>query len=240
MKFSLMTPTRGRIKLLSNFLASVEEKTKFKNNVEVLIVYDDDDEQTKAWEETIRGGYDMPVKIFSVPRSENFNRDYYNFLAAKSTGNYLMICNDDCEFVTEGWDVIAAKKIEEKMWRDRIAYIRFGDGETDENRERWQRGKNYACFPLITREAYKHFGEVLNEQFVNWGADIFLWEVFNSANRIIDVPEVEVIHRSFHTHRRERDDLNRRVEEIYRKYEKTEKPALHLYLDKMWRGINGN
>lgn len=240
MKYSLMTPTRERIKLLNNFLSSVEETVSDFNNVEVLLAYDNDDEQMKVHAERIKNDYKIDIRLFSVDRSGNFNRDYYNFLASKSTGDYLMICNDDCMFVTKNWDEIASKQIEAKMWRDRIAYIQFNDGEMEEYRKIWQRDKDYGCFPLVTKEVYRALGEVLCDKYVNWGADIFLWEVFRNANRIIKVPDVDVIHCSHHTNRRERDDLNRRVEILYKANEKEPKPSLHEYLDKIWGVINGH
>ena len=49
MKFSLFLNSRLRTNLLRNFLSSVDEMTFDKNNIEILIKYDNDDELTHAF-----------------------------------------------------------------------------------------------------------------------------------------------------------------------------------------------
>ena len=127
MNFSLIFPTRERPELLTNLLQSLDDNTSNKKEVEILIAKDKCDE-TDVW--SIVKKFDkLNISVYEVDRSTNFSRDYYNFLARQSSGNFIWALNDDVEFPQKFWDITLNSELELYLRNkpDRIVYCMTGD-----------------------------------------------------------------------------------------------------------------
>ena len=196
MNFSLITPTRRRIGKLTNFLNSVLYKTKDKDNIEVLIAYDSDDEWTANIKEALLHDFSsINLKMTEYPRSTNLH-SYYNQLYKISQGKTLITLNDDSMFLTQDWDSIAQKKIDDYLVRfpDGIYYGMIDDLLLS------RRHGRYCCFPFISRKIVEVIGHLQNELFSWGGADIYLGNIVHAIDRVIDIKGVQIDHMSPHNH----------------------------------------
>lgn len=240
--WSLIFPSRDRIRLLTDLLNSIQKTAKDINSVEVLVVIDDDDKVSIKSSSFLMEQFPF-VQFHRVERAWNFSTQYYGHLAEKSKGKYIQALNDDCVFCTPEWDLLADRAFGEAEGRfnSRIIYGGCDDGLSEGHRK-WASGSSgasdelygYSCFPTITRAAYLALGYYFHEAFTTWGADIHLYQIFKLNGRAIPLP-YKVDHISHHTHKRERDDLNKRVEELSSftwSFRETEAERLKQILDK--------
>lgn len=177
---------------MTTFLSLMQRSIKFKDEAEIVVGFDGDDENTieciPMWEKLFP---DLDIRWVEFEQSDHLN-SYYNMLAELSTGEYLCICNDDTEYMTPKWDEIIYEKT------DDVRYLR-GD-----------EGTKFACFPILTRKAYEALGYVFHPKYYNWTADMALYDAFNSVGKVFNVP-IEILHNSYHESRRVRDDINYKV-----------------------------
>lgn len=108
---SILLPARGRPKNLSASIESLRCLANDPSAVEVLVALDDDDHSLQDEVEILRC-FDV-AGVFNQVAFECGQRlgyskmhEYYNRLAAASSGDWLVIWNDDIEMVTRGWDVL--------------------------------------------------------------------------------------------------------------------------------------
>ena len=99
-------------------------KTSSFEDVEILINYDNDDEETNLFKNRI---FNSNVKFFSGARPHSLHTTI-NKMARQSQGRFLIGVNDDIEFLTEGWDEIILDKVEsfksEKQIKDDVIYCK--------------------------------------------------------------------------------------------------------------------
>lgn len=186
-KISMILPTRKRINLLINLLKTIRQTTFDISNIEVIIGYDNDDKIT-------RFSKDMIEKEFKFSKFIEINRmnsitSYHNLLFNYTSGDYLIVLNDDCEFLTERWDVIAAKKINDFLY-DKNDGIFYGRTETGNPNEP---GK-FSSFPLLSRKGINVLGYVMHERHPGWMADVHIGELYRACERYVELPEIVIRH----------------------------------------------
>lgn len=99
-KVSVMIPSRGRPELLEKSIDSLLSKAK--GEVEILVRFDEDDESRVKLN---LNGNGPRVATFVGPRfGYRLLHEYYNELAKKATGDWLVLWNDDAVMETDGWD----------------------------------------------------------------------------------------------------------------------------------------
>lgn len=107
---SILLPTRKRVAMLEDSLTSLLGKAGRPDQLELCIVYDDDDTESAEyfnssdWQ-NFYCGYGCSVTVHCVPRWGY--RDlhlYINYLAKHSTGKWLFFWSDDALMETPNWD----------------------------------------------------------------------------------------------------------------------------------------
>lgn len=113
-KISILLPTRKRTQALVRSLNSLLASADDTSRIEVLIAYDQDDEESKSFFENIWPAYlaqcQATSKIFVTERFgyTQLNR-YVNLLAENASGDWLFFWNDDALMETDGWDTEVLK-----------------------------------------------------------------------------------------------------------------------------------
>jgi len=109
-KISILLPTRKRTEALVKSLGSlVANATNMGENLEILIAYDDDDDESREFFENVWPDFiaqsNASSKVFETQRFGylKLNR-YVNFLGEQASGQWLMFWNDDAVMLTENWD----------------------------------------------------------------------------------------------------------------------------------------
>jgi glycosyltransferase involved in cell wall biosynthesis len=198
MNFSIIIPTRKRPESLSRLLNSIKEKTHDLSDVEIIIYKDTDD--------IVELPEGLNANILTRKRSDKLIKDYINQMALMSEGKYVWFLGDDCEIVTDQWDVLAKKIIEESKM-DKF----FGD--TKDNTRNFNNVGQFACFPIISRKSIDALGYFFHPEIAAWGGDKYCHYVYSQANKVLDMQKIELIH-----HHVRNDDTAAKVEEAYNKY----------------------
>lgn len=205
-KFSIIFPTRERPGLLDRLLKSIVATTKNINDIEVLVAYDTDDIVTKSYISQYR---EMPVTWVECKRSKNLSRDYYSHLSKIADGRWIVIINDDVEFKTKNWDVIADRILSKAVGLG--PDIIYGSVEDDLGKNRKTEFNDYTCFPILGKEGVDALGFVFPERIPMWGADIWCRYIYGMVKRTVSIP-IRISHICHHNGTREQDHVNLRVQ----------------------------
>lgn len=107
---SILLPTRKRVAMVEASLASLLGKARHPDQIEVLIVYDDDDIQSHEyfvgpdWQ-TFIGQWPVAHRTWQVQRwGYRALHKYINMLADQSHGKWIFFWSDDPLMETDHWD----------------------------------------------------------------------------------------------------------------------------------------
>ena len=118
MNYSILCPSRARPNDLRRLCNSINQTSKDREKVEILVYLDDDDFETNE-----KDFLDIDnLKFFRGPRV--WMSHAQNFLYCHSVGQIIMACADDFVFRTNLWDEIVLEEF--AKYEDRIVLI-FGN-----------------------------------------------------------------------------------------------------------------
>jgi glycosyltransferase involved in cell wall biosynthesis len=166
---SIILPTRKRTELLTKSVASLVDTAANKDNLEILVAYDSDDEESKDY-------FANPNWTTIQHKEFEFERqgyaklhNYVNFLGEKAKGSWINFWCDDLFMLDEGWD-------EEVLSHEGF----FGLLRTNTVNH----PHPFAMAPIFPAEWVSYFGKVSPVTHCDW----WLWNVCHLANRVIDIP----------------------------------------------------
>lgn len=156
---SMLMPTRARPDLALRFLDSAYKTCRDAANVEIIMIVDDDDDTYE--------GFTSPFEKTKLKATSPLTMSGYNRFAAKiSSGDILMLVNDDIIVESEGWDV--AVRNMHSIFPDEL-YLGFpNDGF---------KGSRLSVFPILSRRTFNNFN-VLPYIYSGAFIDTHLHEVF--------------------------------------------------------------
>jgi hypothetical protein len=231
--FSLLVPTRERTSSLRQYLDSIKQTAIFKQRLHVLIGYDEDDQETIDFIPTTQGRYDFDIKWFKRGRSHFLNQDYYNWLATQAPweeSDYFFINADDIRFVVMEWDKIIESKVE--MYCNNKPDRLIGVGVKDNTPKPKPSLPQFPCFPLVTRETFKHFNFILHPFIPTWGADYLFYLLYEGANRYLAIDDrVYMHHIGVHTHTAPKDATAIQIEKTFNQLKMNPKHNVDLHRD---------
>lgn len=184
MNFSFVLPTLGNEGLVLTFLESLERTTKWKDKIEVLFAIDEG--KTDIIKFVNGRKYSFAIRFFERPETKDFTNDYYNFLAARSTGKNIIAFNDDAWMRTQYWDQKLLNTIKEYGWSLYMLDI------PDTARIKYQH--TFPCFPCVSRRAMNTLGFLINKDVPMYPADKATFSIYYHAKRIIPVRNVLIEH----------------------------------------------
>lgn len=192
--------------LFEKMMETLLQATSEKENVEVLCAIDSDDSTMLPLIKELEFSYQqINLRFFIVERSMNFNEAYYNFLAKKCSGRFIMIINDDVEFKTENWDAIVytrmagfANPAGDDLF---LGLVRDGIKRTGED----PLYPHFSCWPIMSKEQVEKFGYFFHPGLWNWGSDHLCADIYRrlsniiKENRLVSLVDVFIWHNSHHT-----------------------------------------
>jgi glycosyltransferase involved in cell wall biosynthesis len=98
-KISFLLPTRGRPDLLKRLFQSIVDTTHDLKSVEIILCLDDDDLQSQHID-------DPRLNIVKLIGTKSTMGDYNTKCLNRSTGDIIILLNDDLTLETPGWDRI--------------------------------------------------------------------------------------------------------------------------------------
>ena len=207
MNFSFILATRGRLELFKSFLDSLRLHTTHRDKIEVLVVGQTDDRIMVDRLPGLKEAYcDINLDYWILPWVENYCPTYKKFCSLLARGDYIIAVDDEHLYKTPGWDTILLQRFEHflKDKPDKVLYCRLDS-------KHWK--------PILSKKALELLDyEYYDMRYYGWGSDINLYVIFRDMpqkwSRICDVAEVEVVHRSYHHGRRQKDATSLIVERI--------------------------
>ena len=178
-KISVLLPTRKRTQAVVKSIGSLLAYAKNTADIEILIAYDDDDEESReffssTWFDFVAQS-EASTKVFETERFGYLRLyKYVNMLAEESSGDWIMFWNDDALMLTEHWD---EHIVNETGW---FGCLRMPC--TSMNHP-------FALFPIIPRTWLDLFGRVSPVNHSDW----WINHVTKHVNRFKDIP-VQVFH----------------------------------------------
>lgn len=203
-KFSIVFPTRERVKLLDRCLHSIMDTAYDLKDIEILIAVDEDDTATLDYVNNLAIFPHGILNWFIVKRSLNFSKDYYSYLASMARGQWIITANDDAEFVTKDWDRLAEQVLKHQPG------VVYGWIEDELGEWRAKGHGDYCCFPLFGREGVETLGYVFPSDIPTWGADIWAKNLYDAVGSVITLP-ITIRHHCHHNRTREQDEISKRI-----------------------------
>ena len=178
-KISILLPTRKRTEAVVKSIGSLLANAKDTSRIEILVAYDNDDEESRkffaeTWFPYI-GQCSATSKVFETERFGYLRLyKYVNFLAEQASGDWIMFWNDDALMLTENWD---DEIVKHDGW---FGLLRMPCVTMNHP---------FALFPIIPREWIDVFGRVSPVNHSDW----WIYNVTAPAGRLLNLP-VEVYH----------------------------------------------
>jgi len=188
-KISLLCPTRGRPNLVLHHVDSVLGTVGDPTRMELLFYIDRDDPKLAEYEgvfDKLKNLTAGTLSIVAIVGDRTGTPKALNFMAARSTGDCLMISNDDLVFVTPHWDMAIDRAA--SAYQDGIFNIFFDDGYF---------GEKLSCFPVIGRAWYLALGYVAPVIFEHCVVDWWIHHLGKFMGRNVFLPDVKIEHRHF-------------------------------------------
>lgn len=186
-RITIIITQRGHVDKFINFIEELVASTQDPASIEILVAIDDDDQEFLSAYGSLEQKYMFfSLKFFVVKQSEHFSKDYWNFLAKKAAGRFIIpICCEN-KILTAHWDQIIWDKMGE-------AARQFGDdyllGLTKDNIKRRCEDPiypNFSCHPVISRQFVSEMGYFFDERYWCWGADQAAALLFRTLSALID------------------------------------------------------
>jgi len=190
MRISILTPTRNRPNNCERFIKSIYNTAWARGSVELLFYVDNDDPAIEAYKSLEKhckteyiGFYDVRF-IIGEPKSVSIS---WNDLAAKCSGDVLIMGNDDLVYSTPGWEDILEKELQQ-FDKDKVYVAYMEDGIN---------GEAHCAFPIVSREWYECLGRFTPGCFHFGYNDTFIFEVGKMLDRTHFIPHIKAEHLHF-------------------------------------------
>ncbi len=157
-KISILLPTRKRVDAVIKSVGSLLSTAHDPASIEILVAYDDDDQDSREFFSTTWYPFLEQVGTQSqVYETERFGYlrlyKYVNFLGEKAQGDWIMFWNDDALMLTEHWDLHITRQ--EGFW----GLLRMPCVTMDHP---------FALFPIIPKQWIDFFGRISPVNHSDW------------------------------------------------------------------------
>ena len=186
MRISILLPTRNRGDRLIKFLASLDEHSSKKHEVEVVLGIDEDDIQTQDLKLVFPN---INVTKTVAPRTSMGALNTRCLHA--STGDIIMLGNDDVLVKSKDWDDTLVKRV--SKFEDKIYLAYPNDG---------MKGSRLSTFPIMSRKCIELIGHPYPECYQGACIDLHIFDIFQrlkkaGSARIIFLEEISFEHMHF-------------------------------------------
>lgn len=192
-KISLLLPTRGRVPLAKRFFQSVLDQTTQLDHVEIIIRVDDDD--VESHQINFDG---VNTKLIIGPKTTmgGYNTECFN----ESTGEIIVLVNDDMVIQTQGWDEklrALHRRVEDKI------YLAYGN-------DLFKKG-DLCTFPILSRQCCELLQQPYHPAYRGAFIDYHLMDIFkrlekSGFNRIFYLDDVVFEHLHYRTGKAQIDE----------------------------------
>lgn len=163
---SILVPTKKRPEQLSRMLESLAATAHEPSQIEAVLGFDEDDQESLAHAHTRKDTWPFTVQVLRVASGSTMGQ-LNNACLEASTGYYVMAMNDDVLVRTPGWDVEVRRTLDAQP--DGIALAHVDDGIF---------GESLCTFPLVSRLFCELAGGLAPAAYRRYRIDDHIHEVF--------------------------------------------------------------
>lgn len=159
-KISLLLPTRGRPALVQRLFRSIVEQTADLENIEIILYVDEDDTES----------HDIAFNNLNITKVIGPRLSmgaYNNACLSRSTGDIIILVNDDMVIRTTGWDKII-RDFDVNV-KDQI-YLAYGN-------DMFKKGK-LCTFPILSRKTCEILLKPYPEEYRGAFIDCHIFDIF--------------------------------------------------------------
>ena len=153
---SVMIPTRCRFTYLMDAVKSLQDRAHRPEQIEIIVRLEEEDpDLVKTQAMLLNVVHRSKLKMITGPRGGGFADvgDMYNKMASISTGDWLLVFNDDCVMMTNDWDSLLSEFEPTVLKPDWLL------SNSDYCIIKNQKGRGNP-FPIISRKLYKLMGRL--------------------------------------------------------------------------------
>lgn len=182
-KISLLLPTRNRLFLVKRLFESIVKHTADKDNLEIVLCLDDDDFQGHSIE-------DNRLNLIKIVGPKATMGELNTRSLEASSGDIIMLINDDLVVCTPGWDEII-RKLAENIYDE--VYLAYPDD---------MEKANLSTFPIMSRKTCEILSQPYPKQYDALFIDDHVFDIFKrlkhlGKNRIYYLNNIKFDHRHF-------------------------------------------
>lgn len=194
-KISILCPSRGRPDIFQRMVNSAVNTGI--GHFEIFVYLDEDDPQRSAYPLTL-------VDKVLTGSSQRLGK-IWNQLAHSSTGDLLMMANDDLVFMTREWDRLIIESLDKEAPSDDIFVAWVNDGH-----RHWT---SRCTFPIVSHRWFEILGYLAPECFHFLWHDTWVGDIGKKLDRTLPILDVLIEHRHFSFGKAKYDDTYRRHRE---------------------------
>lgn len=101
-KISIIVPNKNHLSDLKRLVDSIFQKSTYENFELLVVENGSDDSELFSYYKELENRYNGKVKVLTWEKEFNYSA-INNFAAAKATGEYLLLLNNDTEVITPDW-----------------------------------------------------------------------------------------------------------------------------------------
>jgi len=182
-KISLLLPTRGRVFLLKRLFQSIVENSAHLGNIEIVLCLDEDDQESIHFE-------DGRLDIKKIIGKKSSMGTYNTKCLEGSTGNIIILLNDDLLICTNQWD----KKIID-LYENVPDHIFMAYPDDMEK-------ANLSTFPIMSRKTCDILIDPYPKEYIDLFIDDHIFDIFLrlkklNHKRIFSMKDIVFDHRHF-------------------------------------------
>lgn len=188
---SILIPTRENTFKLKAVLDNIYDMTADRDNIEVLLAIDNDDEESLGFQYN-----KLHIRRFIGKRQEGLG-NYINIMAKSMSGDVGWTLSDDIKLETQDWDILVRDKLKQldyDIWWGATYNYHIGKQgqhlcETHPAKDMSGSKINvqgyFACYPFFPRKLVDVLGYVYPSWIRCWGSDSYMDNVFRCLKRIV-------------------------------------------------------
>ena len=180
---TVLLPSRNRFDLCKNTVDSFVDTCRDKSNLQIILKFDVDDLSSVSRINEIRKDVDIKILISDRLRGYFSLHHFCNDMMKVSTGDWIIMVNDDSLMTTNGWDDVLQNVIPPQtgeFWgTSDTALLNF-----------YHMDKHTTTYPVVRRCVCEKLGYFT----LHPHNDAFLNEVYGELNAIVCVPDIRMRH----------------------------------------------
>jgi hypothetical protein len=200
---TILLPSRNRFDMCINTINSFADTCIDKSNLEIIIKFDTDDESSLSRIDEIRKDVNIKYIISDRLRGYFSLHHFCNEMLKQSTGDWILMVNDDSLMTTHGWDVLL-EKVSPLTHKSIHGHYSGSDKHLPihQRYNKFEGNNNLALLNLNLMNAYTTTFPVVRRSVcdklgyftLHPHNDAFLNDVYHRLHASLNVPEIKMRH----------------------------------------------